>query len=98
MKKHLKDSKHQPGLVLNPDGTPNPFATIDVYGNKRGPRRKTFVEEKKELIETIEDIPTNLRMTHPIDFNSVNFGFINSDFINYDHRLVGFKYGSAIGP
>ncbi|XP_018054008.1 PREDICTED: protein hunchback-like [Atta colombica] len=66
MKKHLKDSKHQPGLVLNPDGSPNPFATIDVYGNKRGPRRKTFVEEKKELIETIEDIPTNLRMTHPI--------------------------------
>ncbi|KAG5312340.1 HUNB protein, partial [Acromyrmex insinuator] len=70
MKKHLKDSKHQPGLVLNPDGTPNPFATIDVYGNKRGPRRKTFVEEKKELTETIEDIPTNLRMTPPISSSS----------------------------
>ncbi|KYN34312.1 Protein hunchback [Trachymyrmex septentrionalis] len=66
MKKHLKDSKHQPGLVLNPDGTPNPFATIDVYGNKRGPRRKAFVEGKKELTETIEDIPTNLRITSPI--------------------------------
>ncbi|KAG5340772.1 HUNB protein, partial [Acromyrmex charruanus] len=72
MKKHLKDSKHQPGLVLNPDGTPNPFATIDVYGNKRGPRRKTFVEEKKELTERtdIEDISTNLRTTPPISSSS----------------------------
>lgn len=67
MKKHLKDNNHQSGLVLNPDGTPNPFATIDVYGNKRGPRRKPFVEEKKELTDrTIEDIPTNLRMSPPI--------------------------------
>jgi len=97
---------------LNPDGTSNPFAIIDVYvinadpdereeEKKKREKKKeliSFLEEKKELIETIEDIPTNLRMTHPIDFNSVNFGFINSDFINYDHRLVGFKYGSAIGP
>ncbi|XP_018361601.1 PREDICTED: protein hunchback-like [Trachymyrmex cornetzi] len=66
IKKHLKDSKHQPGLVLNPDGTPNPFATIDVYGNKRGPRRRALIEGKKELTETIEDISTNLRMTPPI--------------------------------
>ncbi|XP_018398205.1 PREDICTED: protein hunchback-like [Cyphomyrmex costatus] len=65
MKKHLKDNGHQAGLVLNPDGTPNPFATIDVYGNKRGPRRKTFIEEKKELTDTIDDMPTNLIMTPP---------------------------------
>lgn len=59
MKKHLKDNQHVPGTVLNPDGTPNPFATIDVYGNKRGPRRKQLVEEKtSEATEIIEDRPS----------------------------------------
>lgn len=51
MKKHLKDTQHIQGSVLNPDGTPNPFATIDVYGNKRGPRRKPL----EKLAEVIED-------------------------------------------
>lgn len=57
MKKHLKDNLHVAGTVLHPDGTPNPFATIDVYGSKRGPRRKTYVEERKDSIE-IEDKPS----------------------------------------
>lgn len=57
MKKHLKDNLHVTGTVLNPDGTPNPFATIDVYGSKRGPRRRTYVEVKKDSTE-IEDKPS----------------------------------------
>lgn len=56
MKKHLKDTLHIAGTVLNPDGTPNPFATIDVYGSKRGPRRRTY-DEKRKSMET-EDRPS----------------------------------------
>ncbi|XP_070527053.1 uncharacterized protein [Cardiocondyla obscurior] len=51
MKKHLKDTLHEAGTMLNPDGTPNPSATIDVYGNKRGPRRKPYSEEKPDVTE-----------------------------------------------
>jgi len=65
MKKHLKDNLHIAGTVLNPDGTPNPFATIDVYGSKRGPRRKPFVEEKRESTET-KDMPSTSGIIAPI--------------------------------
>ena len=27
-------------MVLNPDGTPNPLPIIDVYGTRRGPKKK----------------------------------------------------------
>ncbi|XP_011686469.1 PREDICTED: uncharacterized protein LOC105449159 isoform X2 [Wasmannia auropunctata] len=68
MKKHLKDSLHIPGPVLDADGTPNPFATIDVYGNKRGPRRKPLVEERKEPTEIIRDscMPSTSGLTSPV--------------------------------
>ncbi|KMQ93752.1 protein hunchback [Lasius niger] len=40
MKKHMREKKHSHVLVLNEDGTQNLKAVIDVYSNKRGPRRK----------------------------------------------------------
>lgn len=40
LKKHLRKKAHQPAVVLNADGSPNPLSIIDVYGTKRGPKQK----------------------------------------------------------
>lgn len=40
LKLHLRKYRHQPAMVLNPDGTPNPLPIIDVYGTRRGPKQK----------------------------------------------------------
>lgn len=40
LKLHLRKYGHKPAVVLNPDGTPNPYPIIDVYGTRRGPRPK----------------------------------------------------------
>ncbi|KAK9686958.1 Zinc finger, C2H2 type [Popillia japonica] len=41
LKLHLRKYDHQPAMVLNPDGTPNPLPIIDVYGTRRGPKQKS---------------------------------------------------------
>lgn len=41
LKLHLRKYGHEPGLVLNPDGTTNPLTIIDVYGTRRGPKMKS---------------------------------------------------------
>jgi len=46
LKKHLRKKGHQPAMVLNADGSPNPLSIIDVYGTKRGPKQKTFSDNK----------------------------------------------------
>ncbi|XP_030765494.1 protein hunchback-like [Sitophilus oryzae] len=51
-KMHLRKKGHQPGVVLNPDGTPNPEPVIDVYGTRRGPRSK-----RPSLPSTISVLP-----------------------------------------
>ncbi|XP_011871980.1 PREDICTED: protein hunchback-like [Vollenhovia emeryi] len=56
MKKHLKDTQHVAGPVLKPDGTPDPFATIDIYSNKRGPRRRQDTEPTETT--SVEDEPS----------------------------------------
>ena len=38
LKLHLRKYQHNPAMVLNPDGTPNPIPVIDVYGTRRGPK------------------------------------------------------------
>ncbi|GAB0093005.1 Protein hunchback [Sergentomyia squamirostris] len=40
LKLHLRKYRHQPAMVLNSDGTPNPLPIIDVYGTRRGPKAK----------------------------------------------------------
>ncbi|KAJ8669595.1 hypothetical protein QAD02_000854, partial [Eretmocerus hayati] len=40
LKIHLRRYGHEPAMVLNPDGTPNPLPIVDVYGKKRGPKSK----------------------------------------------------------
>lgn len=54
LKKHLRKKEHQPAMVLNPDGSPNPLSIIDVYGTKRGPKQKSFVETEDELDENTD--------------------------------------------
>ncbi|XP_011648282.1 protein hunchback-like isoform X1 [Pogonomyrmex barbatus] len=66
MKKHLKDTSHEPKMVLNPDGTPNPSVTIDVYGTKRGPRRKTAVRNEDPRVMSIESMPSCSGHTFPV--------------------------------
>ena len=40
LKLHLRKYAHKPDMVLNSDGTPNPLPIIDIYGTRRGPKRK----------------------------------------------------------
>jgi hunchback-like protein len=40
LKLHLRKYGHNPDVVLNADGTPNPLPIIDVYGTRRGPKVK----------------------------------------------------------
>jgi len=40
LKLHLRKYGHKPDVVLHPDGTPNPYPVIDVYGTRRGPKVK----------------------------------------------------------
>lgn len=48
LKLHLRKYKHNPAMVLNPDGSPNPLPIIDVYGTRRGPKQK---QQKDEQIQ-----------------------------------------------
>lgn len=41
LKLHLRKYHHKPAMVLNPDGTPNPYPIVDVYGTRRGPKQKS---------------------------------------------------------
>ena len=45
LKLHLRKYSHQPAMVLNADGSPNPFPIIDIYGTRRGPKQKSLKSE-----------------------------------------------------
>ena len=47
LKLHLRKYQHKPAMVLNLDGTPNPYPIIDVYGTRRGPRPKKKKDSEK---------------------------------------------------
>lgn len=59
LKKHLRKKEHQPAMVLNSDGSPNPLSIIDVYGTKRGPKRKPPVKEQEVSKNTVATTITN---------------------------------------
>ncbi|XP_012532617.1 protein hunchback [Monomorium pharaonis] len=59
LKKHLQKKEHQPAMVLNADGSPNPFSIIDVYGTKRGPKQKSSARKQEEVKNTITPIYIN---------------------------------------
>lgn len=49
LKLHLRKYKHNPAMVLNPDGSPNPLPIIDVYGTRRGPKQKSLLKEDLQI-------------------------------------------------
>jgi hunchback-like protein len=48
LKLHLRKYGHNPAMVLNPDGSPNPLPIVDVYGTRRGPKQKSKTPEKPQ--------------------------------------------------
>lgn len=53
MKKHMREKNHTHVLILNEDGTQNLKTIIDIYSNKRGPRRKipAKIKDKSDQID-----------------------------------------------
>ncbi|KAL3281222.1 hypothetical protein HHI36_004436 [Cryptolaemus montrouzieri] len=48
LKLHLRKYGHEPAMVLNPDGSPNPLPIIDVYGTRRGPKVKPIHDDEDQ--------------------------------------------------
>ena len=76
LKKHLRKKKHQPAMVLNADGSPNPLSIIDVYGTKRGPKQKSPVknQETSKNIVAASNISNQLNSTvtsSPLSLSSI---------------------------
>lgn len=64
LKVHLRKYRHEPAMVLNPDGTPNPLPIIDVYGTRRGPRNSQTSPPSMSAMASVprlEDIPSTSR-------------------------------------
>ncbi|XP_004923024.1 protein hunchback [Bombyx mori] len=59
LKLHLRKYQHNPAMVLNLDGTPNPLPIIDVYGTRRGPKQKPL----SKIFE--QQTGTNNHSPHP---------------------------------
>uniref|UniRef100_A0A0A9W073 Protein hunchback n=1 Tax=Lygus hesperus TaxID=30085 RepID=A0A0A9W073_LYGHE len=66
LKLHLRKYNHNPAMVLNPDGSPNPLPIVDVYGTKRGPKQKSSkptpektVQPQQPQASTSPQIPVN---------------------------------------
>ncbi|EZA61221.1 Protein hunchback [Ooceraea biroi] len=57
LKKHLRKKGHEPAVVLNADGSPNPLSIIDVYGTKRGPKQRPS-DKKRDESDQNEDVTT----------------------------------------
>ncbi|CAL1287101.1 unnamed protein product [Larinioides sclopetarius] len=51
LKMHLRKYSHQPGRVLNPDGSVNSNTIIDVHGKRRGPKSKKRKSEIDQMQE-----------------------------------------------
>ena len=88
LKLHLKKYGHKPAMVLNNDGSPNPLPVIDVYGNKRGPKKNGSTEPQtaSSLFPTLPpNFPTNLPNFPP--------GFPNFLGLSQLHQLQS-QFGS----
>ncbi|CAK9802448.1 Protein hunchback (Fragment) [Anthophora quadrimaculata] len=64
LKLHLRKYSHQPAMVLNADGSPNPLPIIDVYGTRRGPKQKSAKSE--EDTSQSNSVTTNNNMQVPM--------------------------------
>ncbi|XP_076168887.1 hunchback [Ptiloglossa arizonensis] len=59
LKLHLRKYSHQPAMVLNADGSPNPLPIIDVYGTRRGPKQKSYTKMDDEVVQQNTTVTTN---------------------------------------
>lgn len=60
LKIHLRKQNHQPAVILNEDGTPDPIKFIDVYGRCRGPRKNSkTAKQRKKAVQTTSVEQTN---------------------------------------
>lgn len=68
LKLHLRKYQHNPAMVLNVDGTPNPLPIIDVYGTRRGPKQKPLSKmfEQQAAINNNNPPQQPVQSPHPI--------------------------------
>ncbi|KAL1513378.1 hypothetical protein ABEB36_002798 [Hypothenemus hampei] len=67
LKVHLRKYKHEPDVVLNPDGTPNPYPIIDVYGTRRGPKIKKVSNSETTVLPSTGTKFSNLGNTVKVE-------------------------------
>jgi hunchback-like protein len=72
----LRKYKHIPATVLNPDGTPNPYPVIDVYGTRRGPKQRPRNTVKSTSKEN-NDIPLPSHAPLPLPLFQPSYGVIS---------------------
>lgn len=70
LKLHLRKYGHTPDVVLHPDGTPNPYPVIDVYGTRRGPKVKK-IESNSSIppsapVAQVEPQPQQMNVMNPL--------------------------------
>ncbi|XP_053600897.1 protein hunchback [Plodia interpunctella] len=68
LKLHLRKYQHNPAMVLNIDGTPNPLPIIDVYGTRRGPKQKPLskIFEQQATVNNNNNNQPQAPPTHPL--------------------------------
>lgn len=66
LKLHLRKYQHSPAMVLNMDGTPNPFPIIDVYGTRRGPKQKSISKAFEHQSAINNNTQPTVPPPHPI--------------------------------
>ncbi|CAB3221016.1 unnamed protein product [Arctia plantaginis] len=98
LKLHLRKYQHNPAMVLNPDGTPNPLPIIDVYGTRRGPKQKPLSKMFDQAPMNNNNAPQPPPPTHPIFGNHfpvtlpylpplLPHSFLFPPNNNYEHRI-----------
>ncbi|XP_068628302.1 protein hunchback [Battus philenor] len=66
LKLHLRKYQHNPAMVLNMDGTPNPLPIIDVYGTRRGPKQKPLSKMFEQSALNNNNPQQHQPPTHPL--------------------------------
>lgn len=75
LKLHLRKYCHNPAAVLYPDGSPNPYPIVDVYGTRRGPKQKPKrTEENRAKSPQLQNQP----IPQPISSIFPPYGFVPS--------------------
>ncbi|XP_017777224.1 PREDICTED: protein hunchback [Nicrophorus vespilloides] len=88
LKLHLRKYLHQPAMVLNADGTPNPLPIIDVYGTRRGPKQKTSMMPTMMEPQLQHQINNNNQQVSPQQQNLPSTPIMNG----FGQQIIPFPY------